>query len=526
MLLHEIDGPEPEPSMKVTEGVPPEEPLNTKIGFEVRKKKVYYKKILERGIGWEKPGEDDEITMSIADVTDMLQDYGDPQVYTKNDLFPSFFRAIRDLKKGEISQIHIPKSMNEGVAKIFRVKMIDWISCQNLEWGMRKRIKVKGKDTSIARRDECRMNMIIYQGNEIIYEINDFYNRIEIEEVGPGVAEILRAMKKYETSVTQVKIDVFREQFSKFATFNMTQEDVFVEIQITKFLKYHDISLDCTFFKCELEDGTGDRTLPNNNAKVSVWYRYIIEEQIVDTNWDSEPVTFYMDEDEVPTLWINCARQMKVGDVYKVECDLSLPKVTEMSDGLLERYHFSQFMKPGVRFAYFYIKNLSFVIGRPNNLLNLQERLEESKRVKAAADKFFHIGLFARAHDKYKAATQFVEPFTDDEDNYKSQLIILYRNMSLCNFKTNKFIESSEDATKVLEMSPADIKALYRRAVAKRETRNYPQAIEDLKKAIEISRIKKDESSLKQLSAELVTVNKLHEEFLQREKELFTGIFK
>ena len=34
MLLQEIYGPEPEPSMKVIQGTPPEEPLNEKIDFE------------------------------------------------------------------------------------------------------------------------------------------------------------------------------------------------------------------------------------------------------------------------------------------------------------------------------------------------------------------------------------------------------------------------------------------------------------------------------------------------------------
>ena len=217
---------------------------------------------------------------------------------------------------------------------------------------------------------------------------------------------------------------------------------------------------------------------------------------------------------------------MKAGDLYKVECDLSLPKVSDMSDGLLKKYHFDQYLIPGVKFGYFYIKLLSFVIGRPNNLLSLEERVLESQRVKAAGDKFFKIEKYEKAHDKYKAATNFVEPLKDDEDNFKPQLIILYKNMSLCNIKTKKFIEAAEDATKVLDLNPGDTKALYRRAVAKRETRNCPQAIEDLKKAIEISKITKDETTFKLVNAEFIEVTRLHKEFLDREKELFLGIFK
>ena len=525
MLLHEIEGPEPVSSLKVTQGVPPEEPLNTKIGFEIKKKKVYYKKILERGISWEKPAEDDEITLQIADVTTSLEPYSDPKVYTKKDFYPALFRAIRDLKRQEKSQIHIPKSMNEGVAKIYRVHMLDWVTVTNLESGSVKRVKVHGGDTPLARRDECKMDMTIVQSERVIYEVKDFYNRIEVEEVGEGVAEILRAMKKFETSVTQVKFPVFQEKFQRYLVEDMTEDDVFVEIKINKFLKYHDISMDCTFFKCEIEDGTGGRTLPNNNSRVKAYYRYIVEGETVATNWDQEPVEFYMDEDEVPTLWINCARQMKEMDVYKVECNLTLPKVTEMSDGLLPQYHFAQYMRPGVQYAYFYFKNISFVVGRPNNLLSLEERLEESRRVKRAADKFFKIEMFERAHDKYKAATNFVEPLREDEENFKAQLVVLYRNMSICNFKVKKFIESAGDAEKVLEMSPGDVKALYRRALAKRETRNYPQAIEDLKRAIEIARVKDDQESVKLFSLECGEVVKLHKEFLEREKELYLGIF-
>jgi hypothetical protein len=525
MLLHEIEGPEPEPSMKVIQGTPPEEPLNEKIGFEVRKKKVYYKKILERGSGWDKPGEDDEITMRIADVTNSLEDYGEARIYRKSDLFPSFFRAIRELKKGEKSQIHIPGSMNDGVPKIFRVHMIDWVQCTHLPGGMIKRVKIAGKDVSLARRDECKMDLKITQGESILYQIEDWYNRIEVFEVGSGVAEILRAMKKFETSVTQVGVEYFKEHFKQYVTGDVSDEDVFVEITIKKFLKYHDVTLDCTFFKCELVDGTGDRTLPNNNSRVKVFYRYIIEGEIVATNWDQEPVEFYMDEDDVPTLWINCSRQMKSGDVYKVECDLTLPKSTEMSDGLLPQYHFAQYQRPGVQYAYFYIKNLGFVIGRPNNLLSLDERLQESRRVKLAGDKFFKIEKFDRAYDKYKAATNFVEPVNDDEDNFKQQLIILYRNMSLCNFKSRKFLESTEDADKVLALSPGDVKALYRKALARKELRNYQIAIEELKKAIELVKVMKDESSLKLFNAELLDITRLNKEMMERERELYLGIF-
>ena len=525
MLLNEIDGPEPQPSMKVTKGVPPEEPLNEKIGFEVKKKKVYYKKILERGSGWYKPNEDDEISLRIADVTNSLEDYSEPRVYRKTDLFPALFRAIRDLKRGEKSQIHIPKSMNDGVAKIYRVHMVDWVSCENLPGGMIKRIKVYGKDVSIARRDECKIDLKITQTGQVLYEIHDFYNRVEVEELGQGVAEILKSMKKYEKSETQVKVEYFREHFSQYFSSDLTEDDVFVEIWVKRFLKYHDVTLDCTFFKCELVDGTGDRTLPNNNSRVKVFYRYVVGGETLATNWDSEPVEFYMDEDEVPSLWINCARQMKIGDLYKVECDLTLPKSSEMSDGLTDQYNFAQYPSPGVKYAYLYIQNLGFVIGRPNNLLSVDERLKESQRVKAAADKLFKKGMFERAHNKYKAATNFVEPVKDDEDNFKGQLVVLYRNMSLCNFKVKKFLESAEDAEKVLGISPGDVKALFRRALAKRETRNYEQAIDDLKKAIELVKVKKDEESLKLFNGELVEIVRLNREMMERERELYLGIF-
>lgn len=525
MLLHEIDGPEPQPSMKVTKGTPPLEPLNEKIGFEVKKKNVYYKKILERGSGWYKPNEDDEITLSIADVTTSLQDYSEPKVYRKSDLFPALFRAIRDLKRGEKSQIHIPKSMNNGVAKIFRVHLLDWVSCEHLPGEMIKRIVIYGKDVSIARRDECKIDIKITQNNQIIYEIHDFYNRVEVEELGQGVAEILKSMKKYEKSETQVKVEYFKQHFSQYISKELSDDDVFVEVWVRKFLKYHDVTLDCTFFKCELVDGTGDRTLPNNNSRVRVFFRYVVAGETVATNWDSEPVEFYMDEDEVPTLWINCARQMKIGDLYKVECDLTLPKSIEISDGLVEQYNFAQYLKTDVKYAYLYIQNLGFVIGRPNNLLSLDERLKESQRVKLAADKLYKKGFFERAHNKYKAATNFIEPVKDDEDNFKGQLIILYRNMSLCNFKIKKFLESAEDAEKVLEISPGDVKALYRRAMAKRETRNYEQAIADLKKAIELVKVKNDEESLRLFNAELVEIVRLNREMMERERDLYLGIF-
>ena len=62
----------------------------------------------------------------------------------------------------------------------------------------------------------------------------------------------MRTMKKLEISITQVKVEHFKQHFAQYINQDLSKESIFVEIVVKKILRYHDVTLDCTFFKVNL----------------------------------------------------------------------------------------------------------------------------------------------------------------------------------------------------------------------------------------------------------------------------------
>ena len=101
--------------------------------------------------------------------------------------------------------------MNEGISNIFAVQITDWVQCTHLK-GRIKRLKVSGKDVSLARRYECIMDIVINQGFRVLFQALDLY-KSSVHEVGSGLAEIMRVMKKIEFFIIQFKVEHFKQRF-------------------------------------------------------------------------------------------------------------------------------------------------------------------------------------------------------------------------------------------------------------------------------------------------------------------------
>jgi hypothetical protein len=108
-------------------------------------------------------------------------------------------------------------------------------------------------------------------------------------------------------------------------------------------VKVEDMYLDGTFYKRLVVNGEG-KSLPNTNAHVRVFYRLEAgeERRVVMNNFESPdgPFEFIMDGDTVPSLWIHCLRQMKEGDLVRVDCNLMGLNTSNLCDGLDPAYNF------------------------------------------------------------------------------------------------------------------------------------------------------------------------------------------
>jgi len=103
--------------------------------------------------------------------------------------------------------------------------------------------------------------------------------------------------------------------------------------------------------------------------------------------------------------------------------------------------------------------------------------------------------LYKRALEKYESANQTLHPVSDDPTNFRPVHMALLANITLCHMKMEQWHEGATFAGKILELNPAEVKALYRRGQCKRNISDLFSATEDLNSAKEILEGKTDENS-------------------------------
>jgi tetratricopeptide (TPR) repeat protein len=105
------------------------------------------------------------------------------------------------------------------------------------------------------------------------------------------------------------------------------------------------------------------------------------------------------------------------------------------------------------------------------------------------------------------------------DDQVKALYISLQNNLSMVCFKQNKLKLSLDVASQALKVDPANVKALYRRAVANRKLGNTKEARDDLKEAM-----KHDPNNVA-VRKELLSIKKETEESFAREKKQLQKAF-
>ncbi|KAK6034310.1 tetratricopeptide repeat protein [Cooperia oncophora] len=108
-------------------------------------------------------------------------------------------------------------------------------------------------------------------------------------------------------------------------------------------------------------------------------------------------------------------------------------------------------------------------------------QMESAESLKDAGNDAVKRGEYAEANEYYTEALQLAS------DSDKSLRALLYRNRSLSRLKQDDFEGAESDATKALEYDGADVKALYRRALAREHLDNVAAAFKDAKEALRLS---------------------------------------
>ncbi|KAM3592321.1 uncharacterized protein V6R79_016550 [Siganus canaliculatus] len=117
---------------------------------------------------------------------------------------------------------------------------------------------------------------------------------------------------------------------------------------------------------------------------------------------------------------------------------------------------------------------------KPDIMIILLSKLIEE------GDSFYKKGKVKEAAQRYQYALKKFprEGFSEDLKTFRELKVSLFLNLSRCRRKMNDFGMAEEFATKALELKPKSYEAYYARARAKRSSRQFPEALEDLTEAI------------------------------------------
>uniref|UniRef100_A0A673H091 Protein TANC2-like n=1 Tax=Sinocyclocheilus rhinocerous TaxID=307959 RepID=A0A673H091_9TELE len=119
---------------------------------------------------------------------------------------------------------------------------------------------------------------------------------------------------------------------------------------------------------------------------------------------------------------------------------------------------------------------------KPDIMIVLLSKLIEE------GDGFYKKGKVKEAAQRYQYALKKFprEGFTEDLKTFRELKVSLLLNLSRCRRKMNDFGMAEEFASKALELKPKSYEAYYARARAKRSSRQFHAALEDLSEAVHL----------------------------------------
>lgn len=156
--------------------------------------------------------------------------------------------------------------------------------------------------------------------------------------------------------------------------------------------------------------------------------------------------------------------------------------------------------------------------------MSTSERLAESMKQKEAATVAFKSKDYEDAAERYAQALDYLsdaEDFSSEEEEKvcKEAELALMSNLALVHLKLENWTEAAAKASDVLEKNPLNVKALYRRGLARMHGDLLPQAKEDFVAVLTIDAQNRD------VRREMKVLKQKLQEEKTRQKSMFGGFF-
>lgn len=491
------------------------------------------KKLLKRGLGWETPEFNDEVSVhyvgTLLDGTkfDSTRDR-DSSVIMKlgqGEVVAGLDHGIITMKKGERALFTLPPELGFGVAGRdavptnsfvrYEVELVSWIKVVDVskDGGIIKKIVEKGdKHERPGDLDEVlvKYQVALADGTIVAKTLEEgieFY--VKDGHLCPALPKATMTMKRGEKVKLVVQPQYAFGQEGKDASDAICpvppNSTLYIDLELTSFKPVIDVTGDAKVFKKILKEGEGS-LVANEGATVTISYTARLEDGTVFERKgidDGQPLQFITDEEQVIAGLDRAVATMKKGE-YAI-----LTVKPEYGFGNVETKRDLAIVPPSSILVY-EVEMLDFIKEKTPWEMNNQEKIKAAERKKEEGNLLFKSGKYLRAGKKYDKAASYVgeeEVFGDDEQKLVTAMrVTCWLNKAACSLKLNDFQGAIKLCSKVLDIEFYNIKALYRRAQALIQTTDLVSADMDIKKALEVDpqnrEVKLIQKTLKQLQAE------------------------
>lgn len=464
------------------------------------------------------------------------------QVLGKSKIILGLLEGIPTMLKGEVAMFKIKPQLHYGEDDCpiqvsssfpkddelhFEIEMMDFFKAKVItdDLGVVKKVIEEGQGWESPREPyevKARISAKTGDGKLILSheQKEPYFFTFGKSEVPKGLEMGIGTMARGEKAVIYVTSQYLSD--SPLLHLEEGTEEVHFEVELVHFIQVRDMLGDGRLIKRRIRDGRGEFPMdcPLHDSQLQVHYKGMLlnEEKTVfyDTRVDNDgqPLEFGSGEGLVPEGFEMCVRLMLPGEVALVTCP---------PDYAYEKFPRPANVPEGAHVIW-EIELLGFEMPQDWTGLNFRSIMDEAEKIRSTGNRLFKEGKFELAKAKYeKVLREFnhVNPQDDEEGKeFLNTRNLLHLNVAACYLKMGEAKKSIEACNKVLDASPAHVKALYRRGMAYMSAGDFEEARADFKAMITF-----DKSSEPDATAALLKLKQKEQEVERKARKQFKGLF-
>jgi len=153
-----------------------------------------------------------------------------------------------------------------------------------------------------------------------------------------------------------------------------------------------------------------------------------------------------------------------------------------------------------------------------------EQRLEAINKIKTIGNEYFKNGNFEKAQLKYEKVLRYLaEPANDPEEDislFNPLRSVVHCNNAACMLKEKQFIEAKWHCTKALQIDSTNVKAIFRRAQAAQQLKEFDAAISDYQQCVAL-----DSSMEKACTREILKCRATKKKYVQQQAKIYRGLW-